>query len=37
MRKGCNYGQQVKKLIINKTVVNSVTVAAAVDTYEVEF
>lgn len=30
-------GSKSKKLIINKTVVNSVTVAAAVDTYEVEF
>jgi|LSQX01.3.fsa_nt_gb cobalt-precorrin 5A hydrolase len=30
-------GSKSKKLIINKTVVNSVTVAAAIDTYEVVF
>jgi cobalt-precorrin 5A hydrolase len=30
-------GSKSKKLIINKTVVNSVTVAAATDTYEVKF
>jgi len=30
-------GSKTKRLIINKTVVNSVTVAAAADDYEVTF